>query len=173
MTPCDGTPTSEKWCCGALNVSCCMTNPIIIPANFGSNSPSLRASASQAQSSARASGAVSTSISSSSSRSSGTGTAHISNSDSSSPLSGGAIAGIVIGSVIGVAIVFLAGVFFAKKKMLRRRTAPPMQSSDPVPFQEQKTILHCTAEAMDSQIVEAPDTNTRENEERSKIQELP
>jgi hypothetical protein len=144
MTPCDGTPTSEKWCCGALNVSCCMTNPIIIPANFGSNSPSLRASASQAQSSARASGAVSTSISSSSSRSSGTGTAHISNSDSSSPLSGGAIAGIVIGSVIGVAIVFLAGVFFAKRKcfedVLRR------QCSHRIPFLSKNRKRSCIAQ---------------------------
>jgi hypothetical protein len=26
MTPCDGTPTSEKWCCGTHNIACCGTD---------------------------------------------------------------------------------------------------------------------------------------------------
>jgi hypothetical protein len=174
MTPCDGTSTSEKWCCGTGNTSCCATNPIAIAAKFGfDTTTSLRASASNAVSSTQSSRESSTSISSFNNLSSATGTPQASNLNKSSSLSGGAIVGIVIGSVIGVAVVFLAGVFLARKKLRSRDTAPPMQTTGPTYYHEQKVPPSYTAEAMDSQIVEAPATSIRGHEIRSKVQELP
>jgi hypothetical protein len=174
MTPCDGTSTSEKWCCGTANTSCCATNPIAIPAKFGFDpTTDLRAAASNAVSSVQSSREASTLISSFSNLHSATGTAQASRPNSSSSLSGGAIAGIVIGSIIGVAIVFFAGVLVARRKLRSRYNAPPMQATGPTYYNEQKIPQSYTAEAMDSQIAEAPATSVRGHERRSKIQEMP
>lgn len=36
MTPCDGTATSTKWCCGKQNTTCCgIGQEIILPAVLG------------------------------------------------------------------------------------------------------------------------------------------
>lgn len=41
MTPCDGTPTSETWCCGVGNTTCCNSDSAInIPAQFGKQAAS-------------------------------------------------------------------------------------------------------------------------------------
>lgn len=38
MTPCDGTPNSETWCCGLDNTACCGTPDAITLAAFGATS---------------------------------------------------------------------------------------------------------------------------------------
>lgn len=99
MTPCDGTLTSETWCCGADNKNCCGSDSAIsIAALFGAPSTSTAQTASATSNAATSSAATATATSISS---------------SSTGLSDGAKAGIGVGVGVGaVAVAVIAAVAF-------------------------------------------------------------
>jgi hypothetical protein len=173
MTPCDGTSTSEKWCCGAFNTACCATNPIVIPAKFQNGAQtSLQATVSSALSSSGPAGAASTQVSISSVSSSTSTTTQASNSGSSASLSGAAIAGIVIGSIIVVLLALIVGFVLARRRQASPNIAPPMEYKPATPWHENNVAEIYRAEAIDSQIVEAPANEKRHYGPQSKVQEL-
>ena len=108
MTPCDGTSSSEKWCCGTHNTDCCGTGQeIVLAASLGISSTSSTTSPS-----------TSTPSQSSQTHTSSSSTSSPTASSSPSGLSTGAKAGIGIGSV-GLAVLIVGTVFlfmFLKKK---------------------------------------------------------
>jgi hypothetical protein len=162
MTPCDGTPTSETWCCGTSTL-CCETFPSTIPALFNNKASTLSSSTS---STAQASHSP-------------TSTAQVLSSSTSSSLSGGAIAGTVVGAAIAVMLVIIAGLIVVRMKRTSQHlsvesTTPVCKCNEiPASWSVQDTPHAYNAEAMDSQIVEAPVGNTREIERRRRFQELP
>ncbi|KAJ5687103.1 hypothetical protein N7536_009722 [Penicillium majusculum] len=109
MTSCDGTANSTTWCCGDDSSCCNTSSAITIAQKLGEHSST--------STSLLIPSSTSTSLISSLTSSS------TSSSSSSSQLSGGAIAGIAVGSVLG-AIAFLAIIYFSfvrwKKKRIQR-----------------------------------------------------
>jgi hypothetical protein len=102
LTPCDGTATSKKWCCGD-NTDCCAAGveykALYIPQKLTSKSSALSVAPAPVQNQTLSSNSTS-------------------NSTSSEPpvappkgLSGGAKAGIGIGVVLGVILSLAAGFF--------------------------------------------------------------
>jgi hypothetical protein len=104
MTLCDGTRSSEKWCCG-INTTCCASSPVTIPALFKNG---MRASLSSV--SLLASPTTDpTSVPSNQTK--------FPVPSMPSPLSQGAITGIVIGVVAAAVLAFVAGCIMARRRM--------------------------------------------------------
>ncbi|KAH7077578.1 hypothetical protein BKA63DRAFT_508528 [Paraphoma chrysanthemicola] len=172
MTPCDGTPKSEKWCCGSSS-KCCLTNPLVVPQKFShgikSSSSSISPSASGASTSS-----LTASFTSAAAISSGTAPAENTTSSSSSSLGGGTIAGIVVGAVVGIALLLAIGFWLAKRK--RTSSAAELQSDYPVEqscVPEQKTTYAHEADAVDAQRSEMASSPLSKHEEQKVVQELP
>ncbi|KAH7088116.1 hypothetical protein FB567DRAFT_331613 [Paraphoma chrysanthemicola] len=172
MTPCDGTPQSEKWCCGSSN-RCCLTNPLIVPQKFvhaikGSSS-SVAPAASVTSTSSLRSSVTSTAVISSS-----TASVEDTASSSSSSMGRGAIAGIVVGAIAGIALLLVAGFLIAKRR--RNSSAVELQSDYPPEqsyMQEQKTTYAHEVDAVDAQRSEMAGSPLVKYEERKVVQELP
>jgi hypothetical protein len=173
MTPCDGTATSEKWCCGTTR-NCCNSSPIIVPAKFGVDAESKSSSSTSIASSSIAASTTADSASSTS--------AAATPPSSSSGISGGAIAGIVIGALAGLVLVFAAGFLVAKK----RRAAPqnPYESremmGESVGYGHGRAEIYRASADKNSPIHEAEANEVREadsdhevDKKRQKMQELP
>ena len=124
ITPCDGTKNSTKWCCGA-STDCCSGNydikPVELAQILGAVSSSVISSSASAISSFT-SAASQTSVSAST-----TPNVVNANNSVSSSLSGGAIAGIVIGALAGLALIAAALLFLcsASRKKKAGYEAPP------------------------------------------------
>lgn len=119
LTPCDGTNSSEKWCCGDTT-NCCTSEDnkaVVIPGQLGnvSTSPSIspRITSTSLSSSTSSSSLNSSTSSSTQGSSIDIATASSLGSNSSS-LSGGEIAGMSGGVAIGV--VLLSGLGFLSVK---------------------------------------------------------
>jgi hypothetical protein len=117
MTPCDGTPTSAKWCCGTHNTSCCGTGQeIVLAATLGvasttsPSSPSSSPSSTPTQPSNAAASSSSTPAQAS----------------TSSGLSAGAIAGIAIGCAAVAVLVVVAIWYFWRKRKNSQGNAQPV-----------------------------------------------
>jgi hypothetical protein len=110
MTPCDGTATSAKWCCGTHNTACCGTaQEIVLAAVLGA--------ATTSSSTSKTSSA--TSISTTASQSSKTSSPTPNPTSAAAPpsaLSTGAKAGIGIGCAALAVLVAGAIFYFFKRK---------------------------------------------------------
>ncbi len=117
MTPCDGSSTSKTWCCG-VTTDCCANNPITVPDKFEDAQPSSSSSIKPSSTPAHPASSIKpSSISKSSSTAAGVAKPKASSADSkSSSLSAGAIAGIVVGSLAGLALVFATGYYIASRR---------------------------------------------------------
>ena len=135
MVPCDGTATSDRWCCGT-STNCCTSNfgVVQLAQVLGGTLSSVVRSASTTLSStpttlssAASSNAATTGVSTSPASTdpasgSNPSTSSSSDSGSGSKLSGGAIAGIVIGALAGVALL-AAAIFFARRAAMWKKNA--------------------------------------------------
>ncbi|KAF1836905.1 hypothetical protein BDW02DRAFT_203718 [Decorospora gaudefroyi] len=116
MIPCNGRPDSEKWCCGQ-STSCCddpdSPDLVILPQTLGGTiSPSSSTRSSSRSTRTSAYDYTSTTSASSSS----------SSDDDDEGLSAGALAGIVVGAVAGVALL-AAAIFFALRARKYKKRA--------------------------------------------------
>ena len=140
MVPCDGTATSDRWCCGKSK-SCCTSNvgvvrlAQVLGSTLSSVGSSTRILSSASTIGLEASSqAVSTGLSTlpasaeasatptSTGAASGSTSSTTSSSGSSSKLSGGAIAGIVVGALAG-AVLLAAAIFFARRAAMWKKKA--------------------------------------------------
>ncbi|KAF2646827.1 hypothetical protein P280DRAFT_464988 [Massarina eburnea CBS 473.64] len=111
MTPCDGTSTSDRWCCGNTKNCCNADNKIDIvtlAAKFGESSSTAKAS-STPTSSGSSNTASNTASASTSNASSATSSP--TSASEATGLSTGAKAGIGIGAVVGCAALVGVGVW--------------------------------------------------------------
>jgi hypothetical protein len=157
MTPCDGTANSTTWCCGN-SASCCETLPITIAAKFGVIPSTSTPLATPTPSTSGASQTTSSSVPAASSGTSG--------SQNSPSLSGGGIAGVVIGAIAGTAlictVVFLC---IGKKQNSGIANTEPYTSAGKSP-----TYMY-EADTGAPQIHEAATTDTKSR--RVQAQEVP
>ncbi|KAL2828182.1 hypothetical protein BDW59DRAFT_159775 [Aspergillus cavernicola] len=110
ITPCDGTDTSETWCCGT-DTSCCGTDDEIhVPSDIYTSSTSTPTSTSTSTS-------TSTTQTSADSSTSTPTSAPESESEQSDTLSDSAKAGVGVGVAVGAVAIVASVVFF----LLRRR----------------------------------------------------
>lgn len=132
MTPCDGTATSETWCCGGNTKCCGKAGEIKIAATLGA-SPSSSSSSSSSSSTSSSSAASSTSSSApsveSTATSTPTSTSSSSPSSSAEPspatgLSGGAKAGVAIGAIAGVGAILAAGFLLVRRRKQQKANDP-------------------------------------------------
>ncbi|CAO2650245.1 Nn.00g015370.m01.CDS01 [Neocucurbitaria sp. VM-36] len=134
LTPCTGRADSDRWCCGDSN-ACCTSNVGVVrlaQVLGGALSSSIVSSAtSRATSSgptaASSASATASSASVSTASASGTGasaaaTSAAAGQSKKTGLSGGAIAGIVIGAIAGLAL-FAAVLFFARRAAMYKKKA--------------------------------------------------
>ncbi|KAF3038049.1 hypothetical protein E8E11_002169 [Didymella keratinophila] len=140
MVPCDGTATSERWCCGDSN-NCCTSNvgvvrlAQVLGGTLSSIVSSSAGSSTTVTSSARLNAATTGSPMPASANASSTPTStdaasassllsssSSSSSNSDSKLSGGAITGIVIGALAGIALLG-AAIFFARRAAMWKKKA--------------------------------------------------
>jgi hypothetical protein len=157
MTPCDGTANSTTWCCGN-SASCCETLPITIAAKFGVIPSTSTSSATATPSTSAASQTASSSVPATSSGTSGSQNSH--------SLSGGGIAGVVIGAIAGTALICTA-VFLCIGKKRNSRAA----NTEPYTSAEKSPIYRYEADAGIPQIHEAAATDTKSR--RAQPQEVP
>lgn len=120
---CDGTATSERWCCGT-STDCCSTNVGVVTLKqvFGDRSSILSTPASSISTSFTPPSSTSTSVPSQtiSSATAGEDTTKT-NASESNPRknNAGIISGVVIATAVGVAVL-LAGFCFARRRFRQR-----------------------------------------------------
>jgi hypothetical protein len=119
MTPCDGTNSSAKWCCGDSSDCCALPddspNVHFLAATFGaSTSPQASSTGSVATASIPSSTTATASASTSPPTSSNS---NANNND----LSSGAKAGIGVGAAIGALILLGLGFFIAKSMQWKKK----------------------------------------------------
>lgn len=120
---CDGTATSERWCCGT-STDCCSTNVGVVTLKqiFGDKSSTSSASASSILNSFTSTSSTSTAVPS---QTTSSATAGEENTKTSAPESSmrknnaGVIAGAVIATAVGVAVL-LAGFYFTRRRSRQR-----------------------------------------------------
>jgi hypothetical protein len=181
MTPCDGTPTSEKWCCGADSRACCSINPIVLPTLGKKESASTSSGTPQASSTAQPSNTQLTNMAPSSTPSAAIAPAQAETSNGSSSIGGGAIAGAVIGAVVAVVAIFAAGYMVARRKRVTPKDDMTMQPNATYPKYEDANrnmnddVFAYKAEAMGSPVYEAEaiQYTAKYQERRGNIEELP
>ena len=155
MTPCDGTVTSETWCCGDQNTTCCgdSNKAITLAPTFGISSTS-------------ATGAA-TVITVTASQPSGTNAQDATQPNTqqvSSGVSGGAAAGIAIGTLVaGILIGALVSWFVAKRQARRNQglhatssTFPQQSSNRQKGYPMQKSEPTTTTSAHELGVVRPP-----------------
>jgi hypothetical protein len=183
MTPCDGTPTSEKWCCGGDSKACCSINPIVLPKLGKKELASTSSALPQASSTVPSSITQSTNAPPSSTPSAATAPAQAETSNKSSSIEGGAIAGAVIGAIVAVVAIFAAGYMVARRKRTAPKGEMTTQPNSAYPRYEHVNENGTTdaggyaykAEAMGAPVYEAEATphTPKHHEKRGKIGELP
>ncbi|KAL2845277.1 hypothetical protein BJY01DRAFT_263677 [Aspergillus pseudoustus] len=116
ITPCDGTDTSEKWCCGTTTDCCGTDEEVHVPQNIYTKSTT-------SISTSTTSGSTSSSTTTTTSSSTPTPTADDSDSEpgGSSGLSGGAKAGVGVGVAVGAIAIIAGALYFMLSR--RRSTA--------------------------------------------------
>ncbi|CAO2648156.1 Nn.00g090780.m01.CDS01 [Neocucurbitaria sp. VM-36] len=169
MTPCDGTPTSENWCCGN-STDCCTSNFIVVAKSFGTNGN---------ETSSITSLTVSSSTMPPTLPSSNVSTSN----NGQSRLDGGAIAGTVIGIVASLVLVFVAGFACAKKRQATRNVVPEIvdetkdtntyNASHAVadPSDQYRNRAH-EAGDLDSHVIELPEATMSELDEQMRPREV-
>ncbi|PVH91266.1 hypothetical protein DM02DRAFT_664172 [Periconia macrospinosa] len=183
MTPCDGTPTSKKWCCGDSS-SCCTNNigVVELPDKFVGRAIFSSASASSSSSTPASSPSASTSPPSTLNT---TGQSQPASSapppppTSATGLSIGAKAGIAIGAILGV-LLLLGILFFVRKALAWKNKAASAASEVEVEasgcanhdsphyqFQQQQDAVMYRYEAARNGINELSDAKA------AKVSELP
>ncbi|KAF2828324.1 hypothetical protein CC86DRAFT_454161 [Ophiobolus disseminans] len=114
LTPCNGQADSDKWCCGE-KTDCCSTSSVVMLAQvLGGTLSSSTANSATTMISSISTSSTSTPTSSTS-RPTG-----LTKPTTSSSLSNGAISGIVVGVVAGIA-VFATTIFFARRARAHKR----------------------------------------------------
>ncbi|KAJ8115058.1 hypothetical protein OPT61_g3204 [Boeremia exigua] len=129
ITPCDGTATSSRWCCGDTR-GCCDSNSgvVLLEQVLGQVSSSvISSSSSRTLSSAPTPTSSQVAIS-------GPPTETSSASSDSSGLGGGAIAGIVVGAIAGLALVVAGALFFARRASRKRKLVEEAPAVAEVPY---------------------------------------
>ena len=182
MTPCDDTANSTRWCCGD-NKDCCagdigfetlaqtLLGDLGSATTISSSSMTVSASSSTAVASSSTSGTSGTSTSSTST----SGTSAPQTEESSTSLSGGAIAGIVVGAIAGIALIGAAWFLLARRRRRSDRLAPPMYVEAGYQTDAQKTIYaHVAHEAdgADSQVAEVSAANVKDHDGRARVHEM-
>jgi hypothetical protein len=166
MTPCDNTANSTRWCCGT-NKDCCAGDigvETLAQTFLGAVATPTSALSSPA------SWTASATTSSTDPSTSSTGSAD--QSQASSSLSGGAIAGIVIGAVAALVLIGAAWFFIAR----RRRSAGP----SPPAYAEEghhtvaapKTHYAFEADGTSHQVSEVSAANTKDHDGRAQVYEM-
>lgn len=154
MTPCDGTDNSTTWCCGAT-ADCCGTDfggVKLAPTFLGTL-------------------ASTTSVSTSTTSFSTSKTTPPIDSDTSPALPGGAIAGIVIGALAGVALIG-ATLFFVVRRRRSAEISPPLYVEADSTSEESKTFYAHEADGIGAQVSEAPAINERGPDRRMRVHEM-
>lgn len=165
MMPCDDTANSTRWCCGD-NKDCCAgdvgveTLAQTFLGDFASATLSPSSSATTAISSNIASSSPSSSSSSISSA-----------SERPSTLSGGAIAGIVVGAVAGLALIGTAWFFFASRRKSANQT-PPLYVEEGYPNETPKESYAYEADGSQPQVSEVPASNGKNDNAAARVHEL-
>lgn len=165
MTPCDDTANSTRWCCGE-NKDCCAgdigveTLAQTFLGDFASATLSLSSSATTHASSTTAIQSTSPS-----------GSPVLSNTEESSALSSGAIAGIVIGALVLVGLVGAAWFFFARRRK-SRKLPPPIYIEEGHPTEVSKTSYAYEADGGEPNVSEVPATNVKDQNGKTKVHEL-
>lgn len=148
ITPCDGTKNSTKWCCGA-STDCCSgdstTKPVQLAQILGAVSSSvISSSASTTATASQSSASGSASAAPAAGNTDGSG---------SKGLGGGAIAGIVIGALAGVALI-AAALFFARRASHKKKAgyeAPPI-AEPPLPAEAPANAFGSERQEMSSTV---------------------
>ncbi|KAF2833468.1 hypothetical protein CC86DRAFT_311307 [Ophiobolus disseminans] len=139
LTACSGKADSEEWCCGANNKDCCSSGVgrFTLPQKFrGAISASIMSSQTNTLATSPASSASPTGTNSAASL--------LPTPAAQSSLGGGAIAGIVIGALAGIALL-AAAIFFALRARRYKEMATSSSYSPPVheaPVYEKYTPQH-------------------------------
>lgn len=151
LTPCDGTPTSETWCCGPSN-DCCASNYIRIPKELGARAD------------------IQSNTTSPVSPSTGLGGGAIAG------ISVGAVAGVALAGLIGFAITKRSRKRFAASS----ETSPTQQdenshnaSGSAAGYFAYKGINVHEFESPGAQVLEAPEAHVSEMDVSVSLQELP
>ncbi|KAF2273604.1 uncharacterized protein EI97DRAFT_155028 [Westerdykella ornata] len=117
VTPCDGTRTSEKWCCGETTDCCDKPYALVLAQTLGASPSTISSTISGHP--------TSTSITNSATGDpSSTATTNTPDSPSSGNLSVGAKAGIGVGVAVTGLVLLTVGFIWAKKSRSRRNAVP-------------------------------------------------
>lgn len=171
MTPCDGTATSEKWCCGDSN-KCCLQGRddfVLLAQTLGEPVPT--SSANSDMNSATESSSITGSIPASSS----TNTA-APESPRNGGLSTGAKAGIGVGAAVGALTLLAGGFFIAKALQWKKKAARAKEINNmgyageeqPIQYNSPYSDWQHTAIVQDQKVElnAAPDTHELPDHER-------
>ncbi len=165
MTPCDGTANSTRWCCGD-NVECCAGDIGVetLAQTFTGMLPTATLTPILSTTALTSSLITTTSPS-------GSDTAAPADSKNSSTISAGAIAGIVIGAVVAMALMVAVWFFFA---YLRRPAvyAPPTYVEEGHSATPPKASYPHEADASGSQVSEVPAADAKNHNGRERVYEM-
>ncbi|XP_014557578.1 hypothetical protein COCVIDRAFT_15168 [Bipolaris victoriae FI3] len=164
MTPCDDTANSTKWCCGETK-DCCAGDigiETLAQTFLGTIATSTSTISSSALSSSTSSSSASTSPLSE--------TTAPNHSDGSVSLSAGAIAGIVIGAVAGIALIGAAWFLIARRRRVADSSLDKHQTSGP---SEMQTHYYAhEAGSPEPKVSELSGTNPTSHDKTSRTYEL-
>lgn len=160
MTPCDGTANSTRWCCGGKNTNCCsgdIGGELLAQTFLGMP--------------AGPTPSATTSTSTSTTKPPILDTVVSANRDISPVLSGGAIAGTVIGALMGVALVGTA-TFFIGRRHRSAGSSPPVYIEGGSTAVFSKAMFAHEADGRDTQVCEVSAANAEDHDGRQRVHEM-
>lgn len=166
MTPCDDTANSTRWCCGT-NKDCC-AGDIGVETLAQTFLGAIATSTSVLSLPASSTASIATSPTSLSFSS--TGLAN--QSQQSTTLSGGAIAGIVIGVVAGLALIGAAWFLIARRRRSAGPPPPAYAEEAHHPIAAPKTQYAYEADGASQQVFEVSAANTKDHDGRARVYEM-